>query len=524
LERLELIGEIIRKARRRCLWNVALAQLVLSACFATGAAILVLLLGSQLLDWSWTLVALAAGLGFAAWRTAKRAPSPYRVAQLVDARLGLHDALSTAWFFISPGRRRYSEPMRDAQRDMAGIAAAQADPAIAVPIALPRNLHVLGAFALAAAGLFLFRVGMQRSLDLRAPITDLIVDTFSGNVSKRAMGQKNPLNQQRVPFDPAHPDTPTVEEHPEEPGTFDPAPDAALNTIDVPDVNNDKASGEKNGKAAGKGKGDEPGEESAEGEPGDGGQEGGAQQQAGAEERSAGANMKPDKGKPQGGPAVENPNLASKLRDAMSNLLSTLKPKQSNAGNKQSPQGQSAQDRGNPQAGMGQKGQSAQSQGKAGSEQAGDSQDGDAGDQAEAGKDADGKSSGKGSEERASHQPGSGMGKQDGSKDVKMAEQIEAMGKISEIIGKRSANVTGEATIEVQTTKQQIKTPYANNARAIHSQTSGEINRDEVPAASQQYVRQYFEKVRKPASSGASTAAKPVSEAAPPSGTDRTGR
>lgn len=502
---------------------MALAQLVLSACLATGAAILVLLLGSQLVDWSWTALALAAGLAVAAWRTVKRVPTPYRAAQLVDARLGLHDALSTAYFFLAPGGRRYSAPMRDAQREMAGEAAAQADAAAAVPIQLPRNLYVFGAFALAAAGLLLFRVGMQRSLDLRAPITDVIADAFAGKVARRT-SQQNARNPQRLPFDPARPDTPTVEEHPEEPGSFDPAPDAALDTIDVPDVNNDKGGNEKSGKAAGKGQGDEPGEENAEGEPGDGAQEGGGPQQAGAEERGAGADMKPDKGKPQGGPAVENPNLASKLRDAMSNLLSTLKPKPSSASKQQSPQGQSAQDRGNPQSGMGQKGQSAQSQGKAGSEQAGDSQDGDAGDQAEAGKDADGKSSGKGSEERASHQPGSGMGKQDGSKEVKMAEQIEAMGKISEIIGKRSQNVSGEATIEVQTTKQQIKTPYANNTGATHGQTSGEINRDEVPAASQQYVRQYFEKVRKPAGSGASPPAKPVSETGPPAGAGRTGR
>ena len=50
-------------------------------------------------------------------------------------------------------------------------------------------------------------------------------------------------------------------------------------------------------------------------------------------------------------------------------------------------------------------------------------------------------------DQQGANQPGSGIGRQDGNKDTKLAEQIAAMGKISEIIGKRSANVTGEVTI-----------------------------------------------------------------------------
>jgi hypothetical protein len=70
------------------------------------------------------------------------------------------------------------------------------------------------------------------------------------------------------------------------------------------------------------------------------------------------------------------------------------------------------------------------------------------------------------------------------------------MGKISEIIGKRSANVTGEVTVEVNSSKQQIRTQYSDS-KATHKEAGGEINRDEVPAAFQQYVQQYFEQVRR---------------------------
>ena len=70
------------------------------------------------------------------------------------------------------------------------------------------------------------------------------------------------------------------------------------------------------------------------------------------------------------------------------------------------------------------------------------------------------------------------------------------MGKISEILGKRSATISGEATVEVQTTNQQLHTPYAQKG-AQHTQGGAEISRDEVPVALQPYVQQYFEQVRK---------------------------
>ena len=90
----------------------------------------------------------------------------------------------------------------------------------------------------------------------------------------------------------------------------------------------------------------------------------------------------------------------------------------------------------------------------------------------------------------------SGIGKQDGDKTAREAEQQAAMGKISEIIGKRAANVSGEVMVEVSSGKQQLKTQYSQRD-AKHAEAGGEINRDEVPLAYQQYVQQYFEEIRK---------------------------
>jgi hypothetical protein len=41
-----------------------------------------------------------------------------------------------------------------------------------------------------------------------------------------------------------------------------------------------------------------------------------------------------------------------------------------------------------------------------------------------------------------------------------------------------------------------LKTQYSDR-RATHGEAGGEINRDEVPLAYQQYVQQYFEEIRK---------------------------
>ncbi len=82
------------------------------------------------------------------------------------------------------------------------------------------------------------------------------------------------------------------------------------------------------------------------------------------------------------------------------------------------------------------------------------------------------------------------------------------MGKISEILGKRSAAVSGEVMVEVGSSKQQLKTPFAQR-QASHVEAGSEIHRDEVPLADQQFVQQYFEQIRKPAAVKAPAKDKP---------------
>jgi hypothetical protein len=94
---------------------------------------------------------------------------------------------------------------------------------------------------------------------------------------------------------------------------------------------------------------------------------------------------------------------------------------------------------------------------------------------------------------------GGGIGDSNGAKDLREAEQLAAMGKISEIFGKRQASLTGEVMVRAPSREEQkLNTPYTESA-ATHAEGGGEIQRDQVPLIYQRYVQQYFEQVHRPA-------------------------
>ncbi len=473
------------------MFNEVFSQAVFAASLAAGGIIGLLLLGTQILDWRWLLPLAAGGLGAGLWRAARRMPSLYRVAQLVDFRAGLHDAVSTALAF-SGGERRADASVRKAQIESAVRSLAGVPLELAMPFAMPRSVYTAGFLVAAALSLFALRYGFARRLDFERPITAVLFDPYGINERKRASA-KNRLPKAPnlkevigVPLDLAEQG---------DPAKLDAAPDNVLETIDVPDVNSDvenAVDGKTKPGARTKGENaeeDSPGEAAEEGEPGSG-SEGNANEQNG--EKSG--KQQADKGaKNAGSNSNDNNSLLSKLRDAMNNMMSRMKQPGSEAEKSQG-KGQGSESK-NEKANNGQKGQ--QGQGKqAGGQQSAEA-DGQEGESSENAKDSNGKSGGKSSESDSVNAAGSGVGKQDGSKDVKLAEQAAAMGKISEIIGKRSQNVSGEVTVEVQSSKQGLKTPYAPGQAAPHSDAGGDISRDEVPVALQPFVQQYFEQVRK---------------------------
>ena len=482
-----MVFETVRRARHRILANEAMRHAAYSVSAALASLILLLLLGTQILSWAWLLllpaIALAAGV-YVTWRNS---PSAYQVAQRIDHHLKLADTLSTAFFFAGHDR---DGGMRRAQWSQAERIAAGVDPRRAIPIHMPRALYATGLLALAAGSLFALRYGLDRRLDLRAPLARIVQDKLGYTEARQAArDRRNP-----AAHDPKRPEETgfSLDEAGQKgPGELDAAPDSALDTVGVPDVDNKTGSSRPQDSKLAQSKQIE-GEQNQSEEPEGVSANPGDQQSAdGRKGPSAGKPGKQGQGddKQAAGNPSENSGLLGKFRDAMSSLMNRMRQQ---AGAKGAQQQAGAQNGGQQKSQSGKQGQ------QPGDGQQADAKDAQPGDDSENAQSAQSGSPGESGQQPVTKQPGSGIGRQDGSKDVKLAEQLAAMGKISEIIGKRAANVTGELTVEVENSNQQLRTPYAQRD-AHHTGAGGEINRDEVPVALQAYVQQYFEQVRKQA-------------------------
>jgi hypothetical protein len=189
-------------------------------------------------------------------------------------------------------------------------------------------------------------------------------------------------------------------------------------------------------------------------------------------------------GNPQSGSPSGESSMLNKLKDSMANLLSMMKP-------------QSGASTGKPQNGKSRDGNSQDSR-KQG-DQASDSANAEPG--AESAQPGGAKSSGAGqsSNPGADKQPGTGAGNEEEIKEIIRAEQLEAMGKLDAIFGKRAQNIAGEFTAEATQGPQQLKTNYQQRS-ADHIDVHAKAERDEVPVAFQDYVQRYFELVKDAAS------------------------
>jgi hypothetical protein len=490
------VGNLVRQARRRILGNQLFTQGANAGIAALVAFILLLLLGTQMLSWPVALAIPLAAAAFGMYRVKRQMPSPYGVAQLIDQRLGLADNLSTAHFFseVDPGAQ-VAPDIRRAQFERAARLAQTVDVRRAVPYTMPRAVYVAAGLALVAGSLFALRYGLSRRLDLKEPLANFLPESFTGG---KPVHQANNArrNASQTPQTPDDGSTPPNQDQ-QSPGQQDanqeiPTPgeaqaeatrmDAKSFPIQKPGERRDNEMATDDADSEGDSDSANNGEESQDGQ-GDG---------------KRGKGEKPQSGEKQDAQnASESSSLMSKLKDAFQNLLSKAKPQQNQQGSaQQGKDGKSAQSK--SQQGSKQKDGQPQN-----GQQQGDAQEGEDGQEAKNSENAQqGKGQGKSDSQQSSKQPGSGIGSQDGDKAIKNAEQLAAMGKISEILGKRSTTISGEATVEVQTTNQQLHTPYAQKG-AEHTQAGAEISRDEVPVALQPYVQQYFEQVRKQAAGAA---------------------
>ncbi len=472
------LTDLLERARRRVFGQLALDKGALAMLIGMAAVILLLLTGTQILDWYWPVLVVAISLGVGIYRLRKSLPSRYKLSQDIDKRLGLADSLSTAVYFAD-----HPEPDRqavcDVQRQEAEIVAQHVDVHQAVPPSRSRYLLPAAGLALVAFGLFAVRYAVTGSLSLEPSLLKIAYESFFGPPPQLAKNQAKRLNMKQEPFDPGNPDAQST--------AADQQPEDLLNAQDSPDATSPQGDdnakqaadkdGDKNGGDADK-QGKDKGDDNKDGKQSDKSSKDG-KDSADNKDKEGGGQDK------QGNPS--DSGVLDKIKDALANMLNKMKPNSPSP--QQNAKNQSSKDKGEKSD----KGEKADKQP--------DSQNGEAASNPDSNQSGDQKNA---EDAKSSTQPGkpssqdsaSGAGSKDGDKAAKDAKALEAMGQISEIIGKRSAAVTGEMMIEVGQTKQTLKTPWADR-QASHTESGGEIHRDEVPLMFQPFVERYFEEIRK---------------------------
>lgn len=513
MDELSPVSQLLKKARRRCLLDLVLDQSALAISIAMAGAILLLLTGTSVLEWYWVAVLAIASLAAGLYRFRSRVPSEYRLAQRIDWKMNLADALSTAKHFAGT-----HSAIVDQQRAAAEQTARTIDPRIAVPFTRSRFAWPAAGLAMVAFGLFAVRYAVTGTMSMEPSLVKMAYDTFFGTSPQQQA--KNNIRKPNIdknnPLDPGNPDAPTTQN--------DQVPESQMQSIETPDVNNASAPDQSKSAAQVQQKSspdDQQGEGADKGEKGEKSSDGedGNQDNSSKGDKSKDAKQKDGKqdAKNQNQNSSENSSMLDKLKDAMANMLNKMKSTPPKEGQ------QSAQNSKDSKAGGQEKGNQKGAQNQKGSQS--DSQDADAqsdqqqqqGDKSEQKQSANAKSGDKSQDKNNSPDAKSGIGSSDGDKSAKEAEQEAAMGKISEIIGKRSQNVTGEVMVEVGSTKQQLKTPWAQK-QATHVEAGSEIHRDEVPLMYQQFVQQYFEEIRK----GTDVKAAPAGKASETKSTQKT--
>jgi len=445
-----------------------LHQLVLAAAVALGGAVVILLAGTEFLSWYWILLVVAVSLGAGLFLLRKRIPSAYAVAQRIDARLKLADTLSTAAYFDAPSDPLPADPrICESQRRQAEKLATTVDFKRALPLLRPPALYPAFGLLLAACGIFLLRFAVLGTFDPTKSLVKTAYDTFFRSPSQQAkLGNlpRDPTQLGNVPNADAG-----LTKDADFAGDPSTQADEAADTQAQP---NSKADGKD-----GQGKKDD------------------ASSADNPENRD-----NPDKsndGKQSGNQnGKQDPSMMDKVREALSDMLNKMKSQPNESAQNQNQKGD------------------AQSQKQ--DKQQGQPQDKNPGDNADAQSDnqqsSDGESQGNSADAKNSQDQQRGIGSEEGDKTVRDAAAIKAMGKISELLGKRAQNVSGTVMVEVGSTKQQLKTAIEQR-QATHSEAGSEIHRDEIPVIYEQFVQQYFEQVRKmPAKPPSAKAAEKVDQ------------
>ncbi len=439
------LRDLLAGARKRELIQLFQHRACQSLVAAIAGVILLLLLGTQILEWYWVVLVAVVGLAVGIYRIRREIPSLYELAQRIDRKLRLADTLSTAFFFTeNPDVGR--EAICQVQQTRAESTARDVDLRAAVPFRRSGWLLPAGGLALVALGLFAVRYMVTGSMDLQPSLVSVAMDNFFGTKTEQAKNFKPDKKGKFEQKDAADSDNPTTEnEHQPEDlltgnDSQDPTqgPDNSKQTADAPPDKKESPDQTKNGDEQPDGKDSSPDD--------------GKQQSNDKQDKNGNQNSKDSK---QG---TQSQSMMDKLKDAVQNIMDSMKS--------QDPQ-ESQQ---NQKDGKQQQQKSDQQKGKQGDQSKGDSQsqaNADQQSQEGAQQQSDAKSTQKSQDKSSQQDAKNGAGSQDGDKLRRQAEELQAMGKISQILGQRSQNITGEVTVEVGNSKQQLKTAWSQSQAPI---------------------------------------------------------
>lgn len=485
--------ELVESVRRRLQWQIVCSQALVALSIGAGGLVLLLILGTQVLDWYWPVVLAVGSFGYLLWKVWNRLPGDYAAAQVLDRRLGTADLFAAAHYFRTQPERKLSRQLLE-QAEQEAVRYRAAD---AVPFGMPRGWAAAAALSVAALSLLVVRYAFQSSLDLAAPIAPGMYELLASGEKPTQMAKAKTKGPDGQPLEGVTlndlkqqgKDEQGVEKGQElntegsnssESATAGQKPGQFQQAMQ-PSEEGEQMEGAEKGDASAPGDKDSKGEEGSK----DGDKKGGAA------EKKTGAPQN------QGNQQGEKNSLLDKFKDAMANMMNKLKSQDKGEGQQQQAQNkQDGQQQGGGQQQQSKQGQQAASKQQAGGQQQSDQNGQQQGEGADKGQQQQAKGGDKANQSPSGDQK-SGTGKQDGSKDVQLAEQQQAMGKISEVFGKRAQNLQGEIMIEVSSSKSQaLKTGYSGKT-AEHTDSSGVIHRDEVPLIHQNYVQKYFEELRK---------------------------
>lgn len=479
----------VERAHTRAVTQATLREITFAGAIALLGPLLIAVFGTDWLPVGLIAVFAAAGLLAGGYRWSRMRPSRYGVAQRIDSAWKTDDQISTAYYFA----RHPSEagPLVRFQREQAVPLAASGDLAAALPLEVPRTGYAFAAMLLMFFVVLGVRYGTQSSFSLQPPLVPIEAPALFAGAGHEL--RREDASEVKSPGEEPAQSLRKENELGKSPETAEPEP--------VPDAVDGEAP---TGDALGEGSSalpeveglsidDEFGDELAGG-PGEGGEGQEDSEWADPSQQSREGDPDAEAGSQEQGAENEASNdLLSRLEDAFRNMLSSF--------NMDPPSGSEPGDSSGQQSGQPSPAEGAQSGREAAAEAPDSGQGG-----------ADAESAGgaapeapqeltqgdSGSESSAASPEGSSIssaGSKDGSKELSAAEQMQAMGELSELYQQRAEDMSGEVLIETEAVPQQLRTPYSPTA-AGHRDPGGRVSRDEIPYAYRRYVQKYFETLR----------------------------